>query len=290
MPKLQNKPIDATDIDRYISTEDDFNFEIEVFNAFKTLGIYATHGGTYDDPVTSKPRQYDIRALLRRDIFNIRMAVECKNLKDFFPLVVSRLPREFAESYYEVLFTHASKDKGLYTPGFDFLNNKTARLRNPNFLYNLNQPVGKSTIQIGIPEKKETEFHANDVEVYEKWAQAVASAHDLLSEAKTDFEHSNEKKQAVTVVLPILVVPDNVLWCIDYNKEGKRLGPPSQVSYCSIFIGADISSTIGLSYNISHLEVYTKTYLTSWLSHLMKPEVVSEYFPIERINAVLKES
>lgn len=290
MPKLNTKPIEVADIDRYIASEDDFNFEIQIFNAIKNLGFFTTHGGTYDDPVTSKPRQYDIRSLFRHDIYNIRMAVECKNLKEYFPLVVSRVPREFAESYYEVLFTHASRKTDLYTPSFDFLNNKNARLKNPNHLYNMNQPVGKSTIQIGIPDKKETEFYASDSEVYEKWAQAVASAHDLLSEARTDFEHSHDKQQAVSLILPILVIPDNTLWCVDYDKAGTRLGPPAKISYCSIFIGADISDKVGLSYNISHLEVYTKTYLTAWLASLRKPGALQDYFPIDIINAALKET
>ena len=93
MPKPEPKEIEASDLLDYLSAESDFAFEARVVKDFRKKGFNVEHGGTYMDSVTGKPRQFDIRATLATETSVIRLAVECKNLKTIFPLLVSCLPR-----------------------------------------------------------------------------------------------------------------------------------------------------------------------------------------------------
>jgi hypothetical protein len=70
--------------------------------------IKCEHGGVYEDPVTEKARQFDIRGLLELGQINrVRLAVECKNIRENFPLVVLTVPRSVDESYHEFISSHA---------------------------------------------------------------------------------------------------------------------------------------------------------------------------------------
>lgn len=80
MAKYRETPITAEDLTEYVTTQDDFGLELFVYAKARELGLSATHGGTYIDPVTEKLRQYDVRASAvqlpsgRR----IDLAIECK--------------------------------------------------------------------------------------------------------------------------------------------------------------------------------------------------------------------
>jgi len=80
MVKLKEAPIIDTDLIDYLSTESDFAFELHVLNTLIAHGFTCEHGGSYDDPVTKKPREFDIRATKTLGHFHIRLAVECKNV------------------------------------------------------------------------------------------------------------------------------------------------------------------------------------------------------------------
>jgi len=79
--KLREKAIDAADIKQYLTSRDDFDLELYVFRIARELHFEASHGGSYQDPVTGKARQYDVRARLVRETEQIALAIECKALK-----------------------------------------------------------------------------------------------------------------------------------------------------------------------------------------------------------------
>src|SRR5260370_2769827 len=65
MAKLESQHqalLTAEDLRVYINSQDDFAFEREVFQNAKGLGLSAEHAGLYEDPITNKPRQFDVRA------------------------------------------------------------------------------------------------------------------------------------------------------------------------------------------------------------------------------------
>ena len=66
MAKLKSDSMTRADLIEYLNGHSDFSFEIETLNALVELGFTCDHAGTYEDPATQKPREYDIRATLRR--------------------------------------------------------------------------------------------------------------------------------------------------------------------------------------------------------------------------------
>ena len=78
--------ITAADIGEYLESTDDFAFEREVYSVAKGLGFQAQHAALYADPVTGKPRQFDVRAAISLGQNEVALAIECKSLTEDFPL------------------------------------------------------------------------------------------------------------------------------------------------------------------------------------------------------------
>jgi hypothetical protein len=261
MPRnLQTMPITAQDIKQYIQTEDDFGLEVRAYRACLDQAFDASHGGTYDDPVTGKARQYDLRASYRgKKEFKVQLAVECKNLKPNFPLVVSRIPRAVNESFHEIIFSRKTSGK-VITSGGDITHmSKSLRISGSNEIYRMQDPVGKSTAQIG--KSQSGDFVSGDSEVYEKWAQAVASAHDLIIASVSDCKLCGAD-HFFTITLPILVVADGTLWVADYDENGALKSDPKQVEECTHYLGKEYaidSLPRQFTYTVSHLHILTFT-------------------------------
>jgi hypothetical protein len=102
MVKLKPDPITVSDLIEYLENHSDFSFEIETLRALIKLGFTCEHGGTYKDPATQIPREYDIRATHQVKERLLHLAVECKNLRPDFPLLISCLPRRPEEAFHEL--------------------------------------------------------------------------------------------------------------------------------------------------------------------------------------------
>jgi hypothetical protein len=62
MAKLKRDPINARDLEDFVANNSDFDFEMKVLAKLRSLDFECEHSGTYQDPVTHKARQFDIRA------------------------------------------------------------------------------------------------------------------------------------------------------------------------------------------------------------------------------------
>jgi hypothetical protein len=222
--------------------------------------IGCEHGGHYTDPVTKKSREFDIRA--RKSIENVtaRLAVECKNIRANFPIVVSRLPRSKEDSFNEVCqledakpdngpFGLPSRPLGLHGRAQRVTNRKTT-------IYPIGELVGKSLSQVG--RATDNSIASGDSEVYEKWGQALASLTNLVEEMSSDGK--GKSKPHFSFCIPALVVPNDRLWAVDYDYDGNLVGHAQRVDHCSFFIGKGYS--VGFnepSYVVSHLELFTLT-------------------------------
>lgn len=91
MAKISEAPIGSTDISEFLATQDDFALELFVYHEAQNLGLDVSHGGTYEDPLTHKSRQYDLRASRICGDNRIDLAIECKSLRQSFPLLISRM-------------------------------------------------------------------------------------------------------------------------------------------------------------------------------------------------------
>ena len=263
MPKLKNNPIGSADLIEFLHTSSDFAFELHCLERLLQIGFSCEHGGSYVDRVTNKDRQFDIRAQKESGPLHVRCAVECKSLSESFPLLIMCVPRAQNESFHELVLSYhpdmveqvEQSGSGLYARAFAE-KCKSIRVDSPISAYSIGAAVGKSVAQVG--KAYDNSIVANDAEVFEKWSQALASASDLADQAAEIGEKRNTI--CISLLLPILVVPDGMLWSVDYNQNGGRTGNPSKVNRCSFFIGRDYlagDKIQGTRLIISHLEFVT---------------------------------
>jgi hypothetical protein len=257
MAKLHSDPITETDMLNYLETSD-FQLELNVFNSFISHGIRPSHGGIYTDPVTSKDRQYDLRAEIVHGICTLKLAVECKNLKPNFPLLISRVPRMMSESYHEVILGRRNSKP---VEGGDVFRPKH------NQIFRSRDPVGKSATQVGkdLQEGKITgsQVVSRDSETYDKWSQAIASGHELIEKAGHSSLGGSDTVNA-TVILPFLIIPNGTLWVADYSSDGQLLKAPYQCEESSLFLEKRVL-TGHIRYTISHLLIFTKAGFDAYL-------------------------
>lgn len=208
------------------------------------------HGGTYKDPVTGKPRQFDFRLQVTRGWpttpkFRIWMAVECKNLNPSHPLVICGRPRTTEESY-NVFVVRPDKN--------------TAQLKQHagrGSYYKPNEFVGKDLLRL---KDKAGKLHAdNDSEIYDKWAQALASSHELVNQAVNAYT----TERFTTFVMPLVVVPDEALWSVDYDAKGQP-GDPTKVNQCAFYVGHPLD--IGTRFVLTHIHFATCAGLVEMLA------------------------
>ncbi|QDV40878.1 hypothetical protein Enr13x_07140 [Stieleria neptunia] len=290
MAKLQNTTVSDADIREFADSASDFGFELRILSTLKGLSIDCEHSGTYDDPVTQRPRQFDIRALVDLGTLRIRLAIECKNLRENFPLVMFEVPRSETESYHDVIFSHEPQrgDSVLSIPIMDSHGAKLRLAGNSSF-YPPHEYVGKACSQVG--RLLSNDLTGNDAEVYDKWYQAIHSAHDLVDRANNDWE-SNEQKACVTFVLPILVVPNNRLWRIKYQSDGTRASDPERTSRTTMYIDKFVAPAdrfAGIAASFSHLEIVTEQGLADLCNGFLTGDLAAKAFSQDGVKAVFPD-
>jgi hypothetical protein len=255
--KLNVDPITKSDIAEYLDKSSDFSFEIKVLQKLTSLGFSCEHAGTYEDPITKKTREFDIRArryLINEPNFklNISLSVECKNLKDNFPLVVHCMPREESECYLDLIWS--SKPEPCLSPFLEY--SMRVPLENADSPYEKLTAVGKSSDQVGRAAHN-SDLISNDGDVFDKISQAINASYDLIKEAHYAAE---EKTDVVTLVIPILVIPNDRLWSVWYKRTGQIEREPTLDGNVEYYI--DKSWLTGQStneyqqrYYLSHLEI-----------------------------------
>lgn len=289
MAKLRLDPITAVDVREFVEDHSDFAFELSVYNQLTKLGFTCDHGGTYSDPLTKKIRQFDIRAtwtdnsqwLLPQE--QIRLAVECKQLQDSFPLVVHTVPRKFDEGTHDVLLSvnpamfNLLPEEQITNPGFvqrALKWNVAGRFS----IYNVNQPVGKSCAQVG---RDQSGITSTNSDMFSKWTQAISSAQVLADQACNEGSRHQYRGALVTLILPVVVVPNNRLWEVYFNADGTQELEPRMVNRCPYWVDsiAECGDRLtGFSYTLSHLEFVTTDGLTELTQDLMDKLNRESYF------------
>jgi hypothetical protein len=234
------------------------------------------HGLLYVDPVTDLDRQFDLRAVAYRKRCCVRLAVECKGVREGHPLVFGRLPRSPEEAQHQVLVS-STKDLG---PGrshkapIDEQHAKAQMVFGAESLYPPDHFVAKTYMHYSSNHKNEPD------EIHVRWMQAVASSTDLLTSAHDEYKRM-EVDECVTFILPLVVVPDGSLWVIDYAPSGEVLADPQQTDAVEFAIFKSLSGPklYGEDYLLSHLEFVTEHGLDSRIRFLLSPEGLRTVFP-----------
>ena len=245
-------PINAADLRSYIESQDDFAFELDVYQKALERGIQAEHAGLYEDPVTNKPRQFDIRVNKAAESRRISLAIECKGLAPTFPLLVSCVPRSQGESYHEVLYFSE-------TAAANYSHARVRAQTGGRWLYRPGEPVGKQMRQVRRDSKGEL---TGGDEVFDKWMQALASAGDLVTGGAKEVSRRQGGRARFVAILPILVVSDDTLWVANYQADGRVAGDPSSVDEITFYLGRKYTlSREATSFTISHLHIYTRRHI-----------------------------
>jgi hypothetical protein len=294
MAKLKTEATTQPDLLEYLAGYSDFSFELTVLKMLREHEVACDHGGHYVDPVTNKSREFDIRATKTIDKYRVRMSVECKNIRENFPVLVSCVPRHEDESYHQVaLVSERKRDSGMFNPAFIHHSRATVLdIRGPHSLYAAGDPVGKSTVQVG--RAMDGSITANDSELYEKWGQCLSSLHGMAKDIYWDGDEDDPLDAYLSAAFPFVVVPNGRLWVASYDLDGRCVSDPTQVNRCSCFIGKDYKMGTELASArlwISHLEIVTFDGLRSFVeSHLMTTDGMQRVFPQEGIVDAYKRA
>ena len=239
MAKPFQKELTAADLTDYVNSESDFAFEIRVIKELQKAGD-VVHGGTYTDAITGKSRQFDIRVTISNDWRVNRLAVECKNLKTTFPLLVSCLPRRDDEAFQHIALsidiayhTFPEADQGRIACLANEAFVRTLSMANANCMYKTGEPVGKTLAQVG--RDSNNLFNVNDSEIYGKWSQALSSADDLVAMCPDDGK-SKECSYCFSSVIPVLIVRMGGYGavCLTSTEIG-RLNPSRPIACSSLW-------------------------------------------------------
>lgn len=288
MAKLKNEKIGKVDFQEYLNSYSDFSFELRVLKLLRDRGLECQHGGHYEDPVTGISREFDIRLIAEFSDHRVRLPIECKNIRENFPLLVSCVPRRDSESFNEAAIMSDHKPEGLHEMiNFDpFRSRATAHtLTGENSIYKAPKPVGKSTAQVGRIQAQDNPIISNDSEIYDKWSQCLASADELIKDMYRDMPVISDK--CFGAVFPFLVVPNGRLWRVLYRDDGSLYKEPEQTDRCSFFIDKeynmkDFPGGGPAPFRISHLEIVTVAGLESFVDdYLMSHDSMLKLFGAE---------
>jgi len=197
-------------------------------------------------------------------------------------LLVLAVPRQTEESFNEVVITadfDSSKDALTRLEVLE-QHSHVVKVSGRNSLYRPGAPVGKSLTQVGR-EKNGVGIRATDTDLFDKWSQCLASAEDLVSDCFAEATRNPDDSMRLTcsVVMPFLVVPNERLWMVGFDVDGKRTGDPVQCDHCTLFVGRNYDvSKFDPNFTISHLEIVTSSGLIKFIDEFL--------IDVERMNAL----
>ena len=203
------------------------------------------------------------------------LAVECKNLSPAVPLVVCGVRRRDDESFHDLIESRL----GSFKRGSAIINGSssiTRRAKQNDAFYAPGDFVGKSLVR--VQSEKNPMTKTQDSDVYDKWAQALSSSVEL-AESACHFAKKNSAARFFTAVLPVVVVPDDVLWRVVYDDNGTISNNPEQVNECELYVAREIE--VGGEkgtpwfhcFTFSHVHFFTLTGFSSFLSKMSVNEL-----------------
>jgi len=293
MAKLKSDPIVQSDLLEYLNSYSDFSFELAVLKMLRERGLECEHGGHYEDPVTNKSREFDIRAKKTIKQYRIRMAIECKNIRENFPILISCVPRHEQESYHQIsLVSEPKNDSAMVALSIHQSRARTLSIRDQHSMYKALEPVGKSTVQVG--RGTDNAISANDSELFEKWGQCLSSVKELIDSVYWDGGRKDPEDAYLSAVFPFVVVPNGRLWIVSYDEDGNRISDPTPTDRCPCFIDKDYEMGTQLAKArmwLSHVEIVTYSGMRSFVEkYITTEEGMAQVFPKEGIASAYKRA
>ena len=258
------------DVKRVILQDDDFGHEMRVGHIFGTYShritnleykIAPKHGGTYTDLITGKPREFDYRFQIRNRYDEsqcVLLAVECKNLHKSSPLVVCGRSRTKGEAYHAFIESSRSEQFSV------------TKIKNDS-IYSPGEFVGKSLVRF----KQESGGQLKSIsesDVYDKWTQAVASSVERVERACSLSQGSQYPEKVFSMIMPVVVVPDELLWRVDYDEAGQIPQDPALADECEYFVDRKfrIEGLNSSHFTLTHIHFVTLKGFSNLLTRLFK--------------------
>ncbi len=253
----------------------DFLLELQVARLMDSADFKVELSGRYDDPVSGKVREFDVRAH-RTDPWRgttIWLSLECKNIPVHSPLLVMSSERVSGEEKFE---------KAVYddTPTPTSMTTMYNIVQVRSLFYNKIHYYGRAMVRlqrdrgsasISTAQKPSTELHS-------KWEQAVSSlAEKVILVGKGHAQISKEHH-----FYPCIVVPNNTLWEVRYNADGSVKDNPTKRDFVYQHIWKECAFSkrpTQQSLRLSKLHVFTVKGLNEFLvtverlfTHVSKPQ------------------
>jgi len=256
--ELLDNSIGQKDLEEHIAGSDDFLFEMEVLKSLHTNFGFGQplieHGGTYTDPATRKPRQFDLRlTAFAGQGLRLAFAIECKNVRSNFPLLVYEVLRGVSESTCTVIVrdTRLAKSYPLSIA-----------------TYRKSPWVGRNCVQVGRA-KKDGRVCASQDGVYDKWAQAISSSYGMMEWSARKLR-ADEEFVRHTIVFPVVVIPSQMLWAQRFASDGRPQGQPKPSNYVDYFVGREFTlNEQSIRATVSHLRICPIDHMDEAIQGLM---------------------
>ena len=262
-----DQPFSAEEIDAFLSSgrEADFLLELEVLNVLAEFNYNLSFCGRYEDPISQKTREFDIRArqLSRNSNKMLALAVECKNIPVKSPILALCSSRTSDEANIEFV---RCKEPPLPTSSVVNRLRVERKVWDP---YVESKFHCRSIVQLKgakrNTEKPEYGVVGNQQGgLHTKWEQANASLGEILNEvAQNQHPRADE-----FYFFPFLVVPDGTLWTVSYNQEGQRVEEPklAESVYQHIWLRCDFSTRpTAQCFRIAKMHITTLTGFQTFL-------------------------
>ncbi len=153
------------------------------------------------------------------------------------------------------------------------------RIRGDKSIYRPLDMVGKSMDQL---RKSGSQITGNDSEIFEKMSQAISSGLTIFDEVSAIRSVTGDG--SLHSVLPVLVVPNETLWTVDYDESGAVQGEPQMADRAEYYIDRNSSQSFAgpwVHAYISHMEVVTVKGLSEMLvNYFYKNQPEGSYHPL----------
>jgi hypothetical protein len=272
------KPVAITpaEIRNVVTREDDFGHEMRVGNVIRSsVDAQVRHAGTYTDPVTQKPRQFDYRCAITKGCARLCLAIECKNLSLSNPMVMCGTMRHESEAFHDLVEARNGhfQRRGGSIIGFSSI---TRRATRQDSFYDTDKFVGKSIVRIQTD--RTPMARTQDADIYDKWSQAISSAIGL-AEAACNFPSDGTPPKFLVSILPVVVVPDRVMWVASYDQKGDVEDDPKEIDACELYVAKEIElgekgTPLFHRFSFSHVHFFTVSGFGAFLSKVVGDEDV----------------
>lgn len=247
----------------------DFGFELTVLKRLRDAGFQCSPARQAWDYDNATLKREALAADGGEGEYHIHLEVGCANIQPQDAVLLSTLPRTPEQSSHYLLRAEVNRSLQQMYPD----NRPSATLEaapiSPSGLYPADTPVAQSYDHVkGLSDPGAHDDTAVLCEAIDRAVQGVLHFIKAIEIRKEELGMPTTR-----IIVPMVVLPDNTLWLVDYTIDGGPLTRPRTVSRASMLM-----RSIGMGphdgwypLNVSHIEFRTISGLAN---------IRDEFFPV----------